>query len=456
MIGLAVSIGVVAALVIGALVLPLWRRDAVAASRAEYDLRVYKDQLREVDRDLERGLLDAERAAAARIEIKRRMLSAATARDVFGETTPPHRWATIAAALAVPAAAIGLYAHLGSPGTPNVPFAERPRPDTQVAQHPKEEGEMITALSERLKRFPLDVDGWVLLGRSYLSMNRYADAVRALAPAVEYSDRRPDILSLYAEARVLAGEGTLNEETLAIFREIMERNPADPRAWFYTGLAKAQKGDLKGALQSWVDLEALSPSGAPWLTDLRGRINAVAAQLAIDPASVQPSAQARAVVSEKPSSPARGPTREDVDAAAAMSGEDRVAMIRTMVAGLAARLEENPDDLEGWVRLERSYRVLGETAKADEAQARITALRRPATPGPTREDVEAAKDMGADDRSDMIRAMVARLAARLEEEPDDLKGWLMLARSYNVLGETEKARQAQARADALQGKSPSP
>ena len=46
-------------------------------------------------------------------------------------------------------------------------------------------------------------------------------------------------------------------------------------------------------------------------------------------------------------------------------------MIRDMVAGLAARLEDRPDDLEGWRMLGRSYRVLGELAKAADAYGRV-------------------------------------------------------------------------------------
>ena len=72
--------------------------------------------------------------------------------------------------------------------------------------------------------------------------------------------------------------------------------------------------------------------------------------------------------------PARGPDAEDIAAAATMTDADRSAMIEGMVAGLAARLEENPDDPDGWAMLIRSYLTLGDEKKAAEAKARIKEL----------------------------------------------------------------------------------
>ena len=121
------------------------------------------------------------------------------------------------------------------------------------------------------------------------------------------------------------------------------------------------------------------------------------------------------------------------------------------VEKLAERLEREPDDLEGWQRLARSYDVLGEVDKAADARARGETLRQSGaanvepTDGPTgpdAEDVAAATEMTPEEREGMIRGMVEGLAARLETNPNDADGWLRLARSYEVLGEGEAARGA--------------
>jgi cytochrome c-type biogenesis protein CcmH len=115
-------------------------------------------------------------------------------------------------------------------------------------------------------------------------------------------------------------------------------------------------------------------------------------------------------------------------------------MIRGMVEQLAARLEQNPDNPDGWRRLARSYEVLGEAERADEARRRAEAAesRRSGAIGPP-----------AGDQAAMIRNMVDRLARRLESDPGDAAGWTRLARSFGVLGETDRAVEAWRRASAL-------
>jgi cytochrome c-type biogenesis protein CcmH len=121
-------------------------------------------------------------------------------------------------------------------------------------------------------------------------------------------------------------------------------------------------------------LLALSPADAAWLPVTREHLQQAAQRAGIDPATIQPSAEAR----ELATTVARMPPPSTADAAAAkeMSTEDRGRMIRGMVERLAARLRDNPDDLEGWRRLARAYQVLGDTDKASDAHAKIEALER--------------------------------------------------------------------------------
>ena len=111
--------------------------------------------------------------------------------------------------------------------------------------------------------------------------------------------------------------------------------------------AKAQHGDLIAAKTGFQEILAKAPEDAPWRAIVEQSI------ARIDAANSQP-----------------GPTGADVDAAAQMSDGDRSAMIETMVAGLDAKLKENPADKEGWLRLIRSYAVLGKTELAKDAVTR--------------------------------------------------------------------------------------
>jgi cytochrome c-type biogenesis protein CcmH len=220
----------------------------------------------------------------------------------------------------------------------------------------------IVRLAERMKESPGDLEGWMLLARSYRSQNRFSDAAEAFRRAVELSDRRADVLPDFGEATVLARDGTVSPEDRAIFEEILAKDPREPRARFYIGTFQAQQGDLRDALQSWVDLVAMSPVDAPWLNEVRGHVRDAERQLGLEAGSVKPSASAAA--------------------ATAPPAEIDEATIRAMVEGLAGKLEENPDDLKGWLMLARSYEVLGEAEKAGAARARAAALKSGEGAGP--------------------------------------------------------------------------
>ena len=350
--------------VLAALLLPLRRVEAGAPiERREYDLTVYRDQLREVERDLEQGLFTREEAEAARIEIQRRMLATAEgpASD-HTEATPARARATILAiAVILPWSAAGLYMALGAPGLPDLPMTAR---QGEVAQ----QGDMtrlIGQLRQRLEQQPEDVDGWMLLGRSYISVGQIREATDAFARAADLSGRRPDVLAAWAETITRLDGNWVNGQARALFEEALRGDAAEPRSRFYLGLARAQGGDVVGAIDDWKALAADSPPDAPWMPLLMDRISRASAEIGAAPGTV---------AAPPPAMQPRGPSTADMEAASRMSAGDRETMIRSMVEGLAARLNENPDDRDGWLRLGRSYQVLGETAKAEEAFARARAL----------------------------------------------------------------------------------
>ena len=128
---------------------------------------------------------------------------------------------------------------------------------------------------------------------------------------------------------------------------------------------------------------AISQQDAPWRSIVNEQINQAAKELGIDVATIKPTLEAQAIAigvqkaydnaqTEKAAAP--GPTTTDVKAAMGMSKGDRSKMIRSMVERLAAKMKQNPKDKDGWIRLERAYRVLGETALANEAAVHAVTL----------------------------------------------------------------------------------
>lgn len=434
--------------------LPLVRRRSQDISRDAYSLEVYRHQLAELENDVERGVLTADEQTGARLEIERRMLALSSA-PVESDADKPAPWPEVAAlVVAFAAGAFGIYLTLGAPELPDRPFASRPVVDpTVTTQQPGNMAEAIRRLTERLEKEPGNIEGWMLLGQSYVATKKYDDAADAFRSATEIDPGDPQILLALGESLALGADGAVIPAAQAAFDKALEISPEHVGARFYTAEGLDQKGRSREAFDIWLKIVGDTPADAPWLSALMQRLEATAKKLDIELASVLPKTlppMGRPEAATTDSAP--GPDQADIAAAQDMSGEDRAAMIRSMVERLATRLKDNPDDVEGWRRLARAYQVLGETTKAAEVRARVKELTsEPQKSGPTQEDVAAAKDMSSEDRKAMIGSMVGRLEARLKSSPDDFEGWMMLARSYGALKSPARAQSALRQALRLRG-----
>jgi cytochrome c-type biogenesis protein CcmH len=354
---------VLLAAVLAAVLWPLLRPRAAPANRADFDIEVYLDQLRELERDVTRELIDESQAAAAKLEIERRLLAASRSTEGAASATPSARRGPLAALMAVviTSASVALYLNLGSPGVPNQPFAQRPPAPVENPQV-AEARSRLSAVEERLSAEPDNPDIWRDLGRLRLAVGDEAGAVEALAQAMTLSDGRTDIASAYAEALTFAAEGMVTPEAQQVFSKVLSENAGEPRARFFLALASYQAGRREAALEQWSALAKDAPADAAWLPVVIDRIHRTAGEVGAD------------VANYLPAQPQPGPTGEDIAAAENLTPDEQQELIRGMVGRLADRLEGEPDDVEGWRRLGRSYDVLGENAHASEAYARALEL----------------------------------------------------------------------------------
>ncbi len=401
---------VLTAAVVAALLRALLKPPAMAADGAAHDRAVYRDQLTELERDRARGLITADQAEAARIEIARRLLAAdarggvrldkspaapAAAEPAPGATPMPPRtrpsraarWAALALMVVVPVAALAIYLPTGRPGLPSQPLASRDPAERNALRALIAETD---ALARRLAAEPGDGAGWVALGQRYNALERYDEAAAAFGRAAGIMADNPAVLGAYGEALINAAGGTVTEQARAAFERALAARPGDPRPRFYLALARAQAGDDRDALARWQELMRDSPANAPWVPTVRTRIAEAAGRLGLDVAAAipAPAPTAGPAGGAAPGGPAPGgsgsggpavgapggPTAADIAAAQGLSAGDQAAMIRGMVERLAARLRDNPGDLEGWLRLAGAYRVLGEPAQMAEALSHAAAL----------------------------------------------------------------------------------
>jgi cytochrome c-type biogenesis protein CcmH len=359
-----------------ALLRPLVRGKGESADQSETVVAVFRRELANIDTELTQRRLTADEAEEARAEMTRRMLAAAD-KEGRDASLPARRSAEISwrvgAAVIIagllPAAALAIYSAVGAPqaiapagtGGATASNASHDRADLAAAAE---------QLKARLQNEPGHVEGWVLLGRTFTSLGRFADAREAYSKAIALKPDLPQLHAELGEVIVFADGGTVSPDAESEFA----KSANDPRARFYGAEAALQRGDTAAAKAALHALLAEAPAEAPWRQIVADRL------AEIDPSERQTGANP-AEASTRPT----GPTARDVAAAQSMSPEERQAMIRGMVDQLAARLEQNPSDKEGWARLAHAYDVLGEAEKAQAARSRAAAASvPPAAPTPAK------------------------------------------------------------------------
>lgn len=379
----AVAAGV-AILVALTLILAARRHRGEVQGAAEFDLTVYRDQLAEIDRDLDRGVLPADEAQRLRTEISRRLLDsdrAAQAMPKAGAKTAGPGLAAIIVLLI--AGSAGLYNHLGAPGYPDLPLQQRfamseelrtTRPsqaEAEAATPPAPSRtdvdpaflDLMDKLRAAIIQRPDDIDGLTLLARNEASLGNFTSAVAAQTSLVEAkgASATADDKASLAEVMILAAGGYVSPETEAVLTRALAQDPQNGTARYYSGVMFAQIGRFDRAFVLWRGLLDEGPADAPWIAPIRDQLPEVAM---------------RAGVNYTLPDPPRGPSSADVAAAADMTAEDRQAMITGMVAQLGERLANEGGPAEDWARLITSLGVLGRTDEAREiyaeAQARFS------------------------------------------------------------------------------------
>ena len=337
---------------------PLLRaRSGEPVSAGVGPIAVYRDQLDEIAAEQSRGLLGVAEADAARLEISRRILAAAST----GEAQPPaaanmlrafleprHATLALAAAIAVPLLTAGLYAVYGAPQILSG--------ETESTREAARITSLVTQVEERLRAAPGDGKGWEVIAPVYLRVGRFAEAADAYAKAARLQGESPGLLAGLAEASMLAAGGVVTPEARIAYEKLRKINPARVEPRFWLAMAKEQSGELADALAEYKALLATAPPDAPYRPPIEMRVREVSAQIAARSAGV----------------PA-GPTTADMAAASKLDSQQRAQMIAQMVDGLAQRLKTNGNDLPGWVRLVRAYSVLD---RQDDARAALAEARR--------------------------------------------------------------------------------
>jgi cytochrome c-type biogenesis protein CcmH len=308
------------------------------------DAEVYKDQLAEIDKDVERGALSPAEADAARLEISRRLLKASDLPDVQSSAgvAQPSRWrprlVLVTAFAIVPASALALYFWFGAPGMPDNPLAERLSANVEN----QDVAILIARVEGAVQDNPDDARGWAILAPIYARQGRFFDARGAYQQLLRIEGENPVLLTDLGEVIVVENQGLVTEEAMQQFMAALELEPGFPKARYYRALGLVQEGRVEQARGILTALRNDGGPDAPWTASVDALL-----------ADMQSAVRVPA------------PNADAAEAIRSLPEQERRAAIEGMVDGLAARLADQPDDLAGWSQLIRSYVALGERADAE-------------------------------------------------------------------------------------------
>ncbi len=354
------------------------------APKAAYDLQVYRDQLKEVERDVARGTLTEAEAVRARTEVSRRILDADRALQADGgERQQGKGTALIVIGLcATMAIAVFTYSRIGAPGYPDLPLegrialiedarANRPDQATAEAQAPERPEREVDAerlaqveqLRTIIEQRPEDTRGLGLLAANEAMLGNFRAARNAQGRLLDLLGEEATGRNWidYAEMLIFAARGYISPEAEDALVRGLALEPRDGTGRYFAGQMYAQQGRPDLALPIWVNLLRESRPEAPWVEAIEAQIAEVAfvAGVELDPAMLEGAP--------------RGPGPADFAAMEGLSADEQAEMIETMVAGLADRLANEGGTPQDWAQLITAYGVLGRTNAAqivhDDAQA---------------------------------------------------------------------------------------
>lgn len=356
----------------------LRRGDAAADNGAA--LKVYRDQLAEVDRDLGRAVLSPSEADRLRTEISRRLLEAD--RSLKNTAQPRQKASLIPAALliaATSAAALYGYQRVGSPGYGDLPlrqrlalaeqlYAERPSqaeaeataPPPPALQADPQLLDLIAKLRVAVEQNPDDPEGLTLLARNEAQLGNFSAALKAYQHLLQVKGdaATADDHTATAQTMIFAAAGKVTPEAEQHLIRALELDPTHPLARYFVGLMFAEVDRPDRAFALWEPLLREGPADAPWMAPLTEMLPDIAYSAGIK--------------YQMPGT-GKGPTAMDMAAAGDMTPEERQEMIKGMVGQLEERLGSEGGPVEEWAKLINSLAVLGDPDRAKAAFAKAQA-----------------------------------------------------------------------------------
>jgi cytochrome c-type biogenesis protein CcmH len=261
------------------------KKPMTQASQANANAKVYRDQILDLDREHDSGHISDEEWQQSRDELSLRLLEDTSAvDDPAAKTEKPAIWTAVVLAVALPLGSMGMYMWVGQPEALN-PLALK-TPD-QV--DPKDLTKMAQTLAEKLQDKPDNLQGWVMLGRTYRTLENFDAALRAYDSALKLSDD-DDLKLERIEVIAMQRQGQFEGEPWNVIREVLQRDPQHFGALLTAGSASYAEGKFADALKYWEQARKPLDANNPDLAGLESAIATVRERLGMPPAKAAPAA----------------------------------------------------------------------------------------------------------------------------------------------------------------------
>ena len=305
-------------------------------------IALYKKQLVDLQQDQDSGILDAEIAASARLEIERRILRVAK----MGETIDTENGAANTAAgknlwliaLVLCAASMIIYWQVGRPDVEASPGQVINLQNRLIEEGGPTFGQAIEKIETHLFENPEDAEGLAMLAKTSRSVADFSRAAIAFGKLAELEPNNSAWRAQELEAYIAMASGKITPAAKLVLQKLLAKTPDHPAGQYYLGLTQLQAGDLDGAKEAWLALKDRSAADAPWMTVLNKQLS----QFTVAPPTL---------------------SSEQISSVENMSVEERNEFVSAMISRLQLRLESQPNDPKGWIMLARSLLA----TKSDEA-----------------------------------------------------------------------------------------
>ncbi len=223
----------------------------------ESNAELYEQHLLEIEQDIENGLLNKTEAKIMKKELQISLLNQADNKQETKRLKESNSAAitAIVLLLAIPFFAIGMYQYLGQPELieKSELLAEFQKASTQEEKMASVE-KMLSSLEQRMINHPDDIDGWLMLTNSYTVLERYPDALRAVANLYRLRSEDPTVLLRYADILSRNNGGIYAGKPTELINESLRLAPGNPNGLWFAGLAANERGDIEQAINYWQQL----------------------------------------------------------------------------------------------------------------------------------------------------------------------------------------------------------